>query len=154
MMRKSQLNLYAILLMGVFLRIASVWADTIPLDYKAFHFGYFPQSEWIIPQTIGSDRLYIRSKFFKYTYVTNTQLLLDGQTLLHPIGNDRTTSIPSELAQGYRRTYSDIEVFSLAAVKQAKKQIELGWTLENGHQKKQLITGKQLQILLNSFPAN
>jgi hypothetical protein len=128
----------------------SVWADGAALGYKTLHFGHFPQAEWMIPQTIAADRLYIRTKMPQA--VLQAQLQMDEQTLIHPIGDIQSTSIPTELAQGYQKTYSDIQVFPLSPLKKAQKQIRLRWTLENGRQKTLVLTGKPLQAFLKSLP--
>lgn len=144
-MSKS-LSKLALLVLSLCLPLS--WAE--PMGYKTLRVGHFPTVEYIIPQTVSADRMYVRTKM--PTHVTKAQLQVDEQSLIQSIGTAQSTSIPSELVQGYQKRYSDIQVFPLAPLKEAKGQIQLGWILENSQQKSQSLSGKQLQDLLHSFP--
>jgi len=124
------------------------WADT--LGYKTLQMSHFPKVEWLIPQTCSTDRIYIRAKLRQH--VTKAQLQVDEQILIQSIGNTQSSSIPTELAQGYQKSYSDIQAFPLTPLRQANSQIQLEWILENSQSKKLTLKGKQLWVLLNVLP--
>jgi hypothetical protein len=112
--------------------------------------SHFPKVELVIPQTVESDRIYIRAKLSQR--VCQAKLLIDKQALIHPIGNTKNGFSPAELVSGYQKQYSDIQIFALPPLKLAKNRIQIGWVLENGKQKQLTIQGKQLQKLLKTFP--
>jgi hypothetical protein len=146
------LLLIQIMLTGIGLLLNSAWADSETLGYKIITLSHFPKVEWVIPQTLSNDRIYIRAKM--HQPVTQAQLIIDQQVLVHPIGNAKSASIPAELAAGYQKQYSDIQIFPLSPLKQANHQIQIGWSLDNGKQKRFTIQGKPFQKFLKSIPSN
>lgn len=121
-----------------------------PITFDAISLKYYPRLQLLLPKMQWSDRFYVQSNF-KPT-IASAQAVIDGKTLVRPLGSSRNSFMPPVLVTGYTTHFTDVIAFPTAPFKQAQHNIVIEYDLDGGKHVQVTLERHRLQEFLTKLP--